>query len=520
VRRRSLVRPGSALLLLVVVALAGAQPYAADGGFDRPRELVAQQQRPALALAIDRGEPVVVRIDRGSVVRLPLTPRHDGLSAEATELATGQTHWDVFAAGSRDGAADAVYAWYHRDFTTGRYLYAWQTGGETRPLFEATQVHALRLVVGPDGPEAWITRAEPGGSRIERRRWADGADAPEQVVLTSDLGLAELDVGYDAGGAVHLAFLEGFTESTEFGLNVEWSARTVQLDGVRNRVVDLGVAAAPPSPVVIAPDERRVVWTDGTGRLVAAEVGAADAPGGPIVLGSGRPVGVTPAHLLWTDGATIAARSRPLDAGTTVNAAWSPLGIERAFAVQDGGGVTHLVWAGRRAGSGYALYASDDRTPMTRTLADRLAAAFGWSPWSLAEEAAGQAMGALLAGTVLTMGLVPVFWVLAALTVGRLPHERTRTAGALAAAGLIALALALLVAVAALPAERARALTGLPWVAPVALALGVLAGTRGLRRLDLESLQTLVLAASVTSFVALTVLAFATFGHWLALVGL
>ncbi len=504
------------LVLALALSLAPAQPYAADGGFDRPHELVASMQRPAVALAVDRGVAVVTYVDRGRILRLPLA--HQGDARRVTELASGETYWDVFAAGSRDGSAPAVFAWYQRDFTTGRYIYTWHSDGETRRLFEAQQALDVRLAVGPDGPEAWVTRMVPAGAQLERIGWADGPDAAPEIVLTSALTLAGVDVAYDDAGALHLAYLEGFTETTDFGVNAEWSARYVRLGDPAGpeEPVDLGRAAPPPGRVAVALDEVRVVWPTERGEVVAT----APATGDGVPLGSGRPVAATADHVIWSEGATLAARSRPLEQGVLANVAWSPLGIERAVAAQDADGVTHLVWVGRRAGGGYAVLASDDRTPMVRTVSDRVAATFGWSPWSLAEEAAGQVAGALLAAVLITMALIPLFWLVASFVVGRVPHERTRLAGAITAAAVIALAIAGLVIATSLPPDRVLALTGLPWAAPVALLVAVAIGSRVVRKADLESLQALVLTACATSLVAVALLAFVTFQDWLAFLGL
>ena len=503
-------------VLFLALSLALAQPYAADGGFDRPYELVASMQRPAVALAVDRGVAVVAYVDRGRILRFPLTDQGD--ARRVTELASGETYWDVFAAGSRDGSAPAVYAWYRRDFTTGRYVYTWHSGGETRRLFEAHQVLDARLAVAPGGPEAWVTRTVPSGAQLERIRWSDGQGAAPEVVLTSELALAGLDAAYDDAGALHLAYLEGFTETTDLGIDAKWSARYVRL-GEPTRPeepVDLGRATPPPGRVAIALDEVRVVWSTETGGVVATAL----ATGDDTLLGPGRPVAATAGHVFWSEAATLAARSRPLARGTLANVAWSPLGIERAVAAQDADGVTHVVWVGRRAGGGYAMLASDDRTPMVRTVSDRVAAAFGWSPWSLAEEAVGQGAGALLAAVLVTMALIPLFWLVASLVVGRVAHERTGLIGALSAAAVIALAIAGLVIATSLPTEQVMALTGLPWAAPVALLAAVAIGSRSVRTADLESLQALVLGACATSLVATALLAFVTSQDWLAFLGL
>jgi hypothetical protein len=94
--------------------------------------------------------------------------------------------------------------------------------------------------------------------------------------------------------------------------------------------------------------------------------------------------------VVWRDGASLRAIPRPLLGATPVHVAWSPLTIASVEVVEDVHGVTHLVWLDTRVGRGFTLYANDDRIPMERTVTDHLAATMGWSPWSVAEEAAAQ----------------------------------------------------------------------------------------------------------------------------------
>ncbi len=499
-----------ACALLLSIATVAAQPYAADGGFGRPDEIVGHQQRPAIAVVVDAGVATLARVDNG---RILLAPLHAVTSAEV--LASGEAYVDVIAATGQVVAtgdvatAPAVYAWYSRDLTTGRYVYAWHHDGTTRRLLEAPQVLDVRLAVGPHGPEAWVIRTQPSGARIERHGWVEG---DVEIVHESGLSLAEPAVSYARDGARHLAYLEGFTDVTDFGVNAHWVVRYLPPGADAGDAVELGAAAPPPNEVTVVADDVRIAWTDDAGMLVVA------APDGDAVpIGTGRAVAATPQRLYSFDGASIVAHDRPVVPGAGVNVAWSPMGIERAFAARDAEGVTHLVWAGRRAGGGFALFVSDDRSPMARSLADRAAATFGWAPWSVAEEALAQGAGALLTGTIATMALIPLLWLLAALVVGRVPHHRTRLVGALIAAGLIAVALA---GVVARLGDVGHALVGLPWIAPLAVAIGVAAGSAGLRRVDMESLQAMVFGACITCFVSVTILAFTTFQGWMRLLDL
>jgi hypothetical protein len=503
-----------ACLLVALSALALGQPYAADDGFDRPRELIGDQERPALELVVDRGAITLVRVDRGRIVAATLQPGGE-LDQSERVLASGTTYWDLVAASG--GGDPAVYAWYARDFTTGRYLYDWHSGGETRRLLETTQPLDLRLAVGPDGPVAYVARPEPGGARLERLRWEGGEAA---LVFASDLGLGGIDVALDGDGRPHLAFLEGFTEATEFGVQSEWNVRYL---GPSGEAIDLGPAAPPPARVRVLGGGAAVAWTGVAGELLVAQTGTDAGGGAPEraqVVGSGRPLGLVGDRLIWYDGASIVTAPWPLAPEPSRNAVWSPMTIDRAAAERDGEGVTYLAWAGRRVGGGYALLASDDAAPLQRTFSDELAALFGWSPWSVVEEAFAQAAGAMMVGLVATFALLPPLWLVAALIVRHLRHDASRTTGVV----LALLALGALVAVVAsapgLDPPRIRSLLGLPWAAPIAFAVAALVTLVALRRLDAESLQTIVAAASLTTFVAVSVLAFATFQAWLALLGM
>jgi hypothetical protein len=496
---------------LGVGALLGgafAQPYAADDGFDRPRPLVAHQERPAFAVVVDQGEALLVRVDRGRVIASPLGPGAPLQPGSERVLASGTTFWDVM--GASGGGSPAVIAWYTRDFTTGRYLYDWHAAGETKRLFEAPQPLDVRLVVTLEGPEAWVARGEAGGGRLLRWRWS--GSEPE-VVLTSHLGLDGLDVGLDREGRLHVAYLEGFTDVTDFGVQSEWNVRYLEPGAAQP--VDLGPAAPPPGHVRVVPDTREVVFTGVAGDV---RVGGLDAATRSV--GRGRPIGMVGDRLLWFDGASIVTTAWPLAGARVRNAAWSPQTIDRAAAVRDGSGVTYLAWAGRRVGSGYALFASDDATAMTPTFTDRVAALFGWTPWSVAEEAFAQAAGALLTGIIATFVLLPLLWLLAAIAVRRLPHHRTRAAGVGLALVIVGAALLAVAAAPTIDRDLSWSLAGLPWAAPIALLVGAGVALLVLRRLDAESLQTLVVSAGLTTFVTVTLLTFATFQAWLGLFGM
>ncbi|MDF1522859.1 MAG: hypothetical protein P1P87_08575, partial [Trueperaceae bacterium] len=62
-RARRLVTAAVGALLAALSTLAAAQPYAADGGFDRARLVAREQARPVAVLALDQGRATLVRIE-------------------------------------------------------------------------------------------------------------------------------------------------------------------------------------------------------------------------------------------------------------------------------------------------------------------------------------------------------------------------------------------------------------------------------------------------------------------------
>ena len=71
-RRRSRRPRRLALLLAAVLGVAWSQPYAADGGFDRPRTLASNLERPLFALGLDHGRPTLVTWTDGALIATPL----------------------------------------------------------------------------------------------------------------------------------------------------------------------------------------------------------------------------------------------------------------------------------------------------------------------------------------------------------------------------------------------------------------------------------------------------------------
>ena len=58
----------AATLLSLAGTIAWGQPYAADGGFDRPRPWRPQLERPLATLALDAGRASVVAWEAGAIL--------------------------------------------------------------------------------------------------------------------------------------------------------------------------------------------------------------------------------------------------------------------------------------------------------------------------------------------------------------------------------------------------------------------------------------------------------------------
>lgn len=501
----------ASLLLLGALASGLAQPYAADGGFDRPREAY-DLTRPTLAGAIDQGRPRLLLADARGLRLIDLAAGR-GLDAEAPRwLAQGTVVRGVAAASGWDAADAAVYAWWARDTATGRYHYWWQWGDEHRALLETPQELDLALSVGPAGPEAWVAVPGADGGRLDRHAW-DATEA--EVMLRSERSLAAPTLARDADGALHLAFLEGATIDTPIGRSAEWSAVYLPPDGAAQHFAG---ASAPPGQLVLDLGPVSVLlWPRADGRVIASHLSA---PHDDVTLGVGRALGVARERAFWSSGTSIVAAGLPLrgaPAGAPVNVAWSPYTVERGLVLR-ADDVTFLSWVGSLPGSGSRALHSDDARAMPLTWRDHLAAWFGWSPWALGEEAAGQLAGALLAAVLGTMVLLPLLWLLTMPLSRRLPERWTRLGGALVAVTvLLVLGLAL---AARATGDDAAALLGGVWGFVAALALGLALPPLVLARVDLEPQPALVAAAGLASFVSLGVMAFVALQVWFRVLGL
>lgn len=496
-----------AAVAIVVAALVGtaqAQPYAADGGFDRPRLVSRDQDRPTAALALDAGEATWVRIEDGALVAVPRA----GGAARRLDAAEG-VRWIAV-----DGGVDRplVAVWQRRDPQTGQYVFSWNAGGE---FLRTVQPLEPVPVATDSAPLLFVARGAGTMAILER---LDAGD-PGALVYRTDLRLSGLSAVADGTGTVQLTWLEGRTESTPLGNRSSWTARAATWTAATGLVgpVDLGAALgdAPPTTTNAADGRIERTWVDPEGLVRRASFGPDAAPATPDEVDrirSGRPVAVLA-------GATYVAEEGTVwrvAAGDATPVAWSPLVLAHTWAVLDAHGVTHLAWVGTETGGQYAVYASDDRTPMVRTWRDHLAARLGWSPWSLAEEAAGQAAASALIAVLVAMIAAPVLWLASIAFAGRTSAPRARWRGAIAGAFLAPIVMA-----GALAAGVAGAtlwpLVGGPATLALATAIGLGLGGVAWARHDMEPTPAFVASGTTAVAVTTAVVAFVSFQRWLAL---
>ena len=501
------------LLALLVANIAAAQPYLADGGFDRPRETF-ELTRASLASAIDRGQPRLLIGDASGVRLLDLQPGQALDTAPSRWLAQDAVIRDVAAASGWGPDGEAAYAWYVRDPRSGRYEYHWQWGEVRLDLLDAPQALDMALFVGPEGPEAWVAVPGVAGGRLERYGW--GVDPPE-VMVQSERSVAAPVLARGPTGERHVAYLEGATIDTPIGTSAEWSAVYRAPDGSERRFEG---ALAPPARLLLDPGEPSLlVWPRQDAHLMVSDLGASEPAR---VLGEGRAVGVAGSRAFRAVGASIVASGLPERGATTgdhTNVAWSPYAIDRAALVA-AGGITYLAWSGSLAGGGSRAVSSDDATSLQPTWRDHTAARFGWNPWAFEEELVGQATGSLLVGVLGTMVLVPLLWLLTLPLTQRVPERWLRFAGALTATATLALLGAFAAARAAGLGNDATPLLGGWGGFLFALIAGTVVPPLLLRRADLEPQPALLASAGLACFVCLSLIAFLAFQPWLAVLGM
>jgi hypothetical protein len=494
-------------VVLATAALSGvafAQPYAADGGFDRPRLVARGQERPVAALALDEGVATWVHVDAGALVATPLpdgAPRRLGAAEGVRWIAA-------------DGGVDRplVAVWHRRDPRTGRYVFSWTAGGE---LLRTVQPLEPVPVATDEGPALFVVRGQGTEAVLERL----AVDDPDPVLYRTGLRLSGLSATADGTGKVHLTWLEGRTEATPLGTRSSWTARAATwtaADGLAGPV-DLGAALgdAPPTTTDASDGGIERTWVDDTGAVRQAAFDPRAALGAPTDVASlraGRPVASLGGAGYVAEGGTVWR----VAAGAATPVVWSPLVVAQAWAARDVNGVTHLAWLGTETGGQHALYVADDRLPMVRTWRDHLAAWLGWSPWNMTEEAAGQTAASALVAVLLAMAAAPLLWLASIAFAGRGSARTARWRGATVGALLAPSAFA-----AALAAGAAGA-TLWPLVGgPATLALATLAGfgVGGVlwSRRDMEPTPAFVAAGTTAVAVASAVVAFVAFQRWLSL---
>lgn len=561
------VRAASTLLVSVVLAgPALAQPYAAAGGFGRPVAIAANDAVPAAGIAIDGAGTVHVAYADAAGV-WTLAPGDDAQPVLVARSDAARHVW----AGTVGGRV--AVAWIERDRTTGesRHFLAWD--GSTIELFRDRVAVPLRVVAIDDRPWVLLARRAAGVSEIVLREAMPASGTPsERLLHRTELSVRGPDVAIAADGTTLLSWLEGKTDRTEFGLVAEWDAYVARLPGrVPVAVADvLALGAADViderqrTAVALLEDRGLVAWPGEDGRVRVSQVafGRAGEAGqaaekarvsSTVALEAGRPLAVTAHEVIWVSGDAIRRATWDPEQGAVeaeiVSLAWSPVTIEgaemalgpRVPADAAGEALQALAWYGRRQGGGVAVFASDDRVAMPRTWRDRLAAAMGWRPWAVWEEAVGQALTAVLVGIVVTIASAPLLWVVALIASGwaRMAAARTAAEPGCDAAVLVrsgrrvtaaaarmgaGLGLTPMVLAAALLAWRGAAfdrqpLSTLAFVAAVAAVSWVLGATVA-RRGDREPQLTTLLAALLTAAVSVTVVAFASYRSWAPVLGL
>lgn len=490
------------LALLLILTGAGAQPFVAGGGFDRPREIAETEGASMLALAGSSEERVIFWTDGQGILAQRL-----GSDGEAERLVTGR--------GIRDLAAESVggsvaLAWSRRDLGNGRTRHWLRWRGEDRLLLDVLQPYDLSLVGLPSGPAVLIARREESGNVLRLIRW----DGEETVVRRSDLSLVRYGARHQQG-VTRVIWLEGFNHRGAVGFSsADWTAYLTELgDGDEiGPTVELGPASyqgqGSQTALGLHGDAPVAMWPGPDGRVLVAGPGEE-----ALNLGQGIPLGVRNGFAYWAERDSI--RRRSLAEGSEVeNVAWSPMTVLRGELLA-AGSHTFLAWQGPTRGGHFRIVASDDLAPLRPGLRDRVAATFGWSPWAFWQALFGQILGSLFAGVLLAMALSPLLWLVSMLVV-RLDWARNPTWPGIGSGTVMLLILLILAAARSqLSPASHRALFGgiAEWSAALLLAVGMTWLLR--RRSDSEQLIGVLGSAWLFVFVAGSVLAFITFQAWL-----
>jgi hypothetical protein len=520
---------------------AFAQPYAADGGFMRPRLVAGPGVVATIATASHQGVQQLVWADTDGVWRRPL------FDAEAapTRLAPAGSIRGVSAT---TAGGDIAVAWLQRDLRTGRTSHSVTWRSSTMVLFESTL--EVPMLVGEAEGTPWVLVAPraDGRATIELYRVSPAGGLEEPVVLHSTTlnvtGVRASGSDPISRGPAHIAWLEGRTSSSAFGSDSEWHAYVMSTaDGAAPLELGLADVIDVRQAVAIGPavdGQLGALWLTVDGAL---ELTTMQAAGDSLAVAgrrglseAGRPVAFAGNKVYWIADAfirraTVDGSGQPVDA---TSVAWSPVPVEDAAvygptvtgeAAATGGGsspepVTTLAWYGRAQGGLVSAYASDDSEAFVPGFGDEVARVMRWSPWTVVQEAVGQALTSVLAGIIVTLGLAPLLFVLALVAAKARVAARPALLGALLG---IALPVALFVVVALrYPSPQlAAALTldgvlgALPW-----LIVGGVAGYLVARRSDNDGQLVTFVAACSAALVAITTLAFVNYHDWAAFVGI
>lgn len=510
-------RWGALFSALLLGAAALAQPYAADGGFERPRLQLEGNPRPLATLGVDQGVAQLIYLEEGSLWRAE--HRGDGSLGAPVALAADVLPRTLSASSQSSGPLHL--AWSERDLETGRFV---TSSTLLKGTESAAQPLPSVLLAGAEEPLLLTHRARGGGSELLLLR----EGAPVEVLYRTQLSIDGLSASR-SGGVLQLTWLEGITEIDAFGRRDDWSAMALDIAttgdasvGADRAATRLGAADGTLRTTLTASAEGGAVraFRDRRGSIqvvLSPELPALEALAGqPIALLSDQQRLTLYAMngdrvLRWElpDGATSAAEA----AMTPV--LWAPVVVQQAAAVRDGDGIDHLLVRGTLFGGDDVLYSSSNAQPMRRTLSDELAALFGWRPWSWVEEATGQLLSALLAAVLVATSGLPLLWLGAALWARRDP-DRAALRGSLlgAAIGPVGFAGAF-----ALGADGASLLTLMGgWGALVGVAsASLLGGVLALRRRDLEALPAFVLAGALALGMSAAGHLFVAFPAWSAL---
>ena len=520
--RSAYVVLSSALLL---GASSHAQPYAAAGGFMRPQQVAGPGIVGSVATASHRGVMQVVFADTDGVWRRPLFDT----AAAPERVAPAGSIRGVSATTAGD---DIAVAWLERDLRTGRTRHSLSWRSRTTLLFETNQ--EVPMLVGEAGGSPWVLvapRADGLANLLLYRLSADGELVEPVTLHSTPLNVTGIRAaGTDAAqrGPAYVAWLEGRTEAGGFGSESEWHSY-VMSTAPEAAPVRLGLADVADVRQAVAIDRGpdglvTAAWLTVDGALELTTLRQRDGllavedrrPVGE----QGRPIGFAADDVYWIADAfirrgTVDAAGRLSDVTSVL---WSPVPVAGADLHQEGAIVT-LAWFGRLQGGAVSAYAADDSAPFAPGLVDEVARVMRWSPWTAGQEAAGQALTAMLAGVVVTLGLAPLLFVLALLTArARVGMARPAVLGAVLGIAAPVLGLVLLAAgnpAAELTLNAAAVLRALPW-----LLIGGFAGYLVARHKDNERQIVTFIAACGAALVATTTLAFVNYHGWAAFLGL